>query len=234
MCIYVFTRPNFSSIISYYDIKISNLKPLFTKASPFFSNIMSSSQRCKHSQNHPGPSVCLLTSIKSLVRRPWQPTSSSYRRPSTSRPGTSAGQDRSNALELDWDLQSNPTRQIVERRQSHSSPKSNPGNNSNPRTTTQRSPLAHQRRGRRGQNTVDSMADYLTLAQLENVWQQQDTRRANQAAVTSNDNPRAQRSLPRAGSAADTQAALSVTPPPLPSSRDIHPALRPGPSFRRD
>lgn len=78
------------------------------------------------------------------------------------------------------------------------------------------------------------MADYLTLAQLENVWQQQDTRRANQAAATNYDNPRAQRSLPRADGAADTQAApLPPPPPPLLSSRDIHPALRPGPLFQK-
>lgn len=73
------------------------------------------------------------------------------------------------------------------------------------------------------------MADYLTLEQLENVWQQQDTRRTNQAAAMNNDAPRAQRSLPRAGDAADTQAAL----PPLLSSSDIHPTLRPGPSSQK-
>lgn len=73
------------------------------------------------------------------------------------------------------------------------------------------------------------MADYLTLDQLENVWQQQDTRRADQAAATNDVNSRAQNALPRAGGAADTQAPLPP-PPPL-SSRDIHPALRPGPSF---
>lgn len=68
------------------------------------------------------------------------------------------------------------------------------------------------------------MADYLTLAQLENVWQQQDTCRADQAVATNDINSRAQRSLPRA-----TQVAIPQ-PPPL-SSRDIHPALRPGPLF---
>ena len=191
---------------------------------------MSSSQPYKHSQIQPEPSAGLLTSIKSLVRRPWQPSSSSFRRPSPSRPGTSAGHDRSNALQWDWELQSHPTRQTVERRQTHPSPKSNPSNNNNPRTSNQWSHPARQRRGRRGQNTVDSMADYLTLAQLENVWQQQDTRRADRAAETNNNNPRAQRSLPRADGAADTQAALQ---PPLLSSRDIHPALRPGPLFQK-
>lgn len=74
------------------------------------------------------------------------------------------------------------------------------------------------------------MADYLTLAQLENVWQQQDTRRANWAAETNNDNTRSQRSLPRADGTADTQAALQ---PLLLSSRDIHPALRPEPLFQK-
>lgn len=190
---------------------------------------MSSSQPCKRSQNQPEPSASLLTSIKSLVRRPWQPSSSSSRRPSPSRAGASAGRDRSNALEWDWDLQPNPTRHNVERRQTHPSPESNPGNNNNPRTNNQRSPPAHQRRGRCGQKTVVSMADYLTLEQLENVWQQQDTRRTNQAAAMNNDAPRAQRSLPRAGDAADTQAAL----PPLLSSSDTHPALRPGPSSQK-
>lgn len=169
---------------------------------------MSSSHPCKSFQNQPEPSASLLTSIKSLVRCPWQPSSSSSRRQSPSRPGTSAGHDRSNALEWDWGLQSSPTRQNVERRQTHPSPKSNRGNNNNSRTTNQRSPSAHQRRGRRGQDLVDSMADYLTLAQLESVWQQQDTRSANQAAATNNRIPRAQRSLPRAGAAADTQATL--------------------------
>lgn len=188
---------------------------------------MSSSQPSKRSQNQPEPSARLLTSIKSLVRCPWQPSSSSSRRPSPSRAGASAGHDRSNALEWDWDLQPNPTRQNVERRQTHPSPKSNPGSNNNLRTNNQRSPPAHQRRGRCGQQTVVSMADYLTLEQLENVWQQQDTRRANQAAAMNNDNPRAQRSMPRVGDAADTQAAL----PPL--RRDIHPALRPGPSSQK-
>lgn len=184
---------------------------------------MSSSQPCKRSQNQPEPSACLLTSIKSLVRRPWQPSSSSSRRPSPSRAGASAGHDRSNALEWDRDLQPNPTRQNVERRQIHPSPKSNPGKSNNPRSNNQRSPPAHQCRGRCGPKTVVSMADYLTMEQLENFWQQQDTRRTNQAAAMNNDDPRAQRSLPRAGEAADTHAAL----PPLLSSRDIHPALRP-------
>lgn len=79
------------------------------------------------------------------------------------------------------------------------------------------------------------MADYLTLAQLENVWQQQDRRRANQAAATTtNDvNSRAQRALPPRGAGdvpADTQAGAALQPPPF-LSRDIHPTLRPGPSY---
>ena len=205
------------------------LKPLLTKPSSFFSIVMFSSQPCSRSQNQPEPSACLLTCIKSFVHRPWQPSFSSSRRPSLSRAGDSAGHDRSNALEWDWDLQPNPARQNVERCQTHPSPKSNPGNNKIPPTNHQRSPLAHQRRGRCGQKKIVSMADYLTLEQLENVWQQQDTRRANQAAAMNNENPRAQTSS-RAGDAADTQAAL---PPPL-SSRDIHPAMRPGPPSRRD
>lgn len=185
---------------------------------------MSSSQPCKRSQNQPEPSACLLTSIKSLVRRPWQPSSSSSsRRPSPSRVGASVGHDRSDALESDWRLQLNPTRQNVERGQTHPSPKSSPGNSNYPRNNDQRSPPARQRRGRCGQKTVVSMADYLTLEQLENVWQQQDKRRTNQAAAMNNDDPRAPRSLPRAGDAVDTQAAL----PPLLPGRDIHPALRP-------
>lgn len=190
---------------------------------------MSSSQPCKHSQHHPEPPVRLLTSIKSLVRRPWQPSSSSSRRPSHSRPRTSAGHVRPKSPEGDWDMQSNPTHQTMERRQSHPSPNSNSGNDNISRTTNQQYPPTHRRRGRRGQNEVNSMADYLTLAQLENVWQQQDTRRADQAAITTNDNSRAQRALPRAGSAADKQAAL-LQPPRL-ASHNIHPALRPTPLF---
>lgn len=190
---------------------------------------MFSSQPCKRPQNQPEPSACLLTSIKSFVRRPWQPSSSSSRRPWLSRAGASAGHDRSNTLEWDWDLQPKPTRQNIERSQTHPSPKFNPGNNKVPPTNHQRSPLAHQRRGRCGQKKLVSMADYLTLEQLENVWQQQDTHRANQTAAMNNDNPRAQTSLSRAGDAADTKAAL---PPPL-SSRDIHPALRPGPRSQK-
>ena len=226
VCIYVFTRPNF---LSNHYIKNLHTQTSTYQPSSFFSNIMSSSQPYKHSQIESEPSAGLLTSIKSLVRRPWQPSSSSSCRPSPIRPGTSAGHDRSNALQWDWDLQSNPTRQTVERRQTHPSPKSNPGNN-NPRTSNHSSHPAHQRRGRRGQHIVDSMADYLTLAQLENVWQQQDTRRANWAAETNDDNRRSQRSLPRAEGTADTQAALQ---PPLLSSRDIHPALRPEPLFQK-
>lgn len=184
---------------------------------------MSSSQQCKHCQNPLEPSASLLTSIKSLVRRPWQPSSSSARRPSLSRTRTSAGHNGSTAPEWDWSLLSNLTRQPVKRSQSHPSPNSSPGNNNNSRTIDQQY-STHRRRGRRGQNTettVNSMADYLTLAQLENVWQQQDTRRAD------HESSRVQRALLRAGGAADVQAALP-SPPPL-SSRDIYPALRPRP-----
>lgn len=79
------------------------------------------------------------------------------------------------------------------------------------------------------------MADYLTLAQLENVWQQQDRRRADQAAATTTNsvNSRAQRALPprgAGGAPADTPAAAALQPPPF-FSRDIHPTLRPGPSY---
>lgn len=76
------------------------------------------------------------------------------------------------------------------------------------------------------------MADYLTLAQLENVWQQQDRRRADQAAATTTNgvNSRAQRALPprgAGGAPADTQAAAALQPPPF-LGRDIHPTPRPG------
>lgn len=187
---------------------------------------MASSKQCKNSQNHSEPLAGFLTSIKSLVRRPWQASSSSGRRTSPSRSRTSAGHNRSKSPELDWGLQSNPT---VERRQTHPSPKSN-GNNNHSRTLNQQCLPSQRRRGRHHeQKEVNSMADYLTLAQLENVWQQQDTCRADQAVATNDINSRAQRSLPRATQVAIPQPPL-FPPPPL-SSRDIHPALRPGPLF---
>lgn len=201
-------------------------------------SIMPSSQAHKQPQCQPDSSGKLLTSIKSLVRRPWQPSSSSSRHLSPNdRPQTSCGSHtrRNEPTEWDWDLpMRTPTPQYV-RRESYPPP--SPGNISNQQHN-------NTRRGRQCQNTVISMADYLTLAQLENIWQQQDTRRNNPVPAhptlrppptrTSAEKRAVPRTLQVAASPSSNSTSNTSRVPHLPlSNRDIHPALRPGPFSRK-
>lgn len=195
-----------------------------------------SSQARKQPQCQPDSSGKLLTSIKSLVRRPRQPSSSSSHVSPNDRPRASCGSHtrRNEPTEWDWDLpMRTPAPQYV-RRESYPPP--TPSNISNQQYN-------NPRRGRRCQNTVISMADYLTLEQLENVWQQQDTRRNNPVPALPTFRPpptrtsAEKRALPEILQVAASQSSKStsnttrVPHQPL-SNRGIHPALRPGPFSR--
>lgn len=195
-----------------------------------------SAQAQKQPQYQPDSSGKLLTTIKSLVRRPWQPSSSSRHVSHNDRPRTSCGSHarRNEPIEWDWDLSMRtPTPQYV-RRESYPPP--SPSNISNQQHN-------NPRRGRQCQNTVISMADYLTLAQLENIWQQQDTRRNNPAPAPPTLCPpptrtsAERRALPRtlqvdaSPNRNPTSNATQIPHQPLPN-RHIHPALRPGPFSR--
>ena len=187
-------------------------------------------------QCQPDSSGKLLTSIKSLVRRPWQPSSLSRHSSSDDRPRTSCGSHarRNEPMEWDWDqpMRTPPPQYI--RRESYPLP--SPSNipsqlHNNPR------------RGRRCQNTVISMADYLTMAQLENIWQQQETRTNNPVTTPPTLRPpptktsAEKRALPRilqvatrpSGSSTSNSTHITYQPP---SNRNIQAALRPGPFSR--
>lgn len=194
------------------------------------------SQARKLPQCQPDSSGKLLTSIKSLVRRPWQPSSSSRHSSPDNSPRTTYGKHtrKLGPTESDYDLSMRTTPPPYTRRGSYPSP--NPSNTPN---------LQHSnpRRGRRCQNTVVSMADYLTMAQLENVWQQQDMRRNNHFTTApimcpSPKRPSAeQRALPRTIQGATrsrgcpTSNSTQTPHQPL-SDRDCHTTLRPGPISR--
>lgn len=178
----------------------------------------------------------LLTSIKSLVRRPWQPSSSSRHSSPDNRPRTSYGSHtrKIGPKELDYDLPIRTTPPQYTRRESYPSP--NPSNTPNQQQS-------NPRRGRRCQNTVVSMADYLTMAQLENVWQQQDMPRNNPVTTAPTLRPSptrpsaAQRALPRtiqgATRSSDSPTSNSNQTPHQPlSDRDCPTTLRPGPISR--
>lgn len=192
-----------------------------------------SSQARKLPQCQPDSTGKLLTSIKSLVRRPWQPSSSSRHSSPDNRPRTSYGSHarRNGPTELDCDLPMRTTPPQYTRRESYPSP--NPSNTPNQQHN-------NPRRGRRSQNTVVSMADYLTMAQLENVWQQQDTRRNNPVTAAPTFRPpptrtsAEKRALPRTiqgstrSSGSPTSNSTQTPHQPL-SNRDCHATLRPGP-----
>lgn len=172
----------------------------------------------------------LLTSIKSLVRRPWQPSSSSRHPSPDNRPRTTYGSHtrKLGPIESDYDLSMRTTPPPYTRRESYPSP--NPSNTPN---------LQHSnpRRGRRCQNTVVSMADYLTMAQLENIWQQQDMRRDNPVTTAPTLRPSPtrssaeQRALPRTIQVA-ARSSGSPTSNSTQTDRDCHTTLRPGPVTR--
>lgn len=199
-------------------------------------NTLPSSRSHKHAQRRPDSSGKLLTSIISLVRRPWQPSVSSRLISPIDRPQTSCGSyaRRNEPVEWDWDLpMRTPAPQYI-RRESYPPP--SPSNISIQQHN-------NPRRGRQYQNTVTSMADYLTLAQLENIWQQQDTRRNNLVPALPTLRPpptrtsAEKRALPSILQVAPspcgntTSSATKIRHQTL-SNRDIHPALRPGPYSR--
>lgn len=195
-----------------------------------------SSQARKLPQCQPDSSGKLLTSIKSLVRRPWQPSSSSRHPSPDNRSRTSYGSHAriNGSTELDWDLpMRTPPAQHVRR---DSYPLPSPSNTPNQQHN-------NPRRGRRCQNTVISMADYLTMAQLENIWQQQDMRRDNPVTTPPTLLPSPtmkiaeKRALPKtlrvatrpSTSSTSNSTQILYQPPP---NRNIHAALRAGPFSR--
>lgn len=199
------------------------------------SNAFPSSQA---RQGHRDSSGKLLTSIKSLVRRPWQLSSSSSHSSPDNRPRTSYGSHarRYEPTELDCDLPMRKTPPQYTRRESY--PSLNPSN-----TTSQQD--SNPRRGRRCQNTVVSMADYLTMAQLENIWQQQDTWGDSPLTTAPTLRPpptrtsAEKRALPRTvqgstRSSGSPTSNHSQTPHQSPSKRDCHTTSRPGPFSRND
>lgn len=195
-----------------------------------------SSQARKLPQGQRDSSGKLLTSIKSFVRRPWQPSSSSSHSSPDNRPRTSYGSHarRYEPTELDCDLPMKSPPPQYTRRESY--PSTNPGNTPNQQHS-------NPRRGRRCQNTVVSMADYLTMAQLENIWQQQDTRRDSPVTIAPTLRPpptrtsAEKRALPRTiqgatrSSGSPTSNSTQIPHQPL-SNRDCHTTLRPGPPSR--
>lgn len=214
-----------------YKIFVHSLQPNISSQNTM-SYAFSSSQARKLPPCQPESSSKLLTSIKSLVRRPWQPSSSSRHLSPGNRPQTSCGSHarRNGPTEWDWDLAMRTTPPQYIRRESYPPP--SPSNISNQQHS-------NPRRGRRCQDTVISMADYLTMAQLENIWQQQDTRRNNPVTAPPALRPPPTRTSAEKGalprilqvatrpSDSSTSNSTQLTHRP-PSNRDIHSALRPG------
>lgn len=219
--------------------KISSFTLSATKHTSFQNTVpssMPSFQARKQPQFQSDSSGKLLTSIKSLVRRPRQASSSSSHVLPNDRPRTSCSchARRNEHTEWDWDLpMRTPTPQYV-RRESYPPP--SPSNISNQQYN-------NPRRGRRSQNTVISMADYLTLEQLENVWQQQDMRSNNPVPAVPTLRPpptrtsAEKRALPRILQVAASQSSNSTSvttrvPHQSLSNRGIQPAPGPGPLSR--
>lgn len=178
----------------------------------------------------------LLSSIKSLVRRPWQTSSPSRHSSPDNRPRTSYGSHtrKIGPTELDYDLPIRTTTPQYTRRESYPPPYL---------SNTPNQQQSNPRRGRRCQNPVVSMADYLTMAQLENVWQQQDMPRNNPVTTAPTFRPSPmrpsaeQRALPRTSQGAtrssNSSTSTSIQTPHQPlSDRDCHHTLRPGPISR--
>ena len=130
------------------------------------------------------------TSIKSLVRRPWLPNRS------PSRPGSCK------AKRPEWEI----SQSDADDRQSLPS-----------LSTPLRSRIHPRPRDRRRHVSVTSVADYLTLAQLENFWRQQDSHR--------------EMIIARVPLETIIASTTSLSRGPEASSwSHIHPALRPGPT----
>ena len=278
---------------SCYKTFIYSLRPKFSFQSTMSSTLPASRVR-KQPQAQPDSPGKLITSIKSLVRRRWQPSSSSRHSPPNNWPRNNHGSHarRNEPTEWDWDLPMRTPPPQYARRESYpqpspsntewdwdlsmrthpqqyargeSYPQPGPSNTEWDWDLPMRTPskqfarresypqpspsnISNQqhnypRRGRRFQNTVISMADYLTLAQLENIWQQQDIRRNNPVITPPKLPPPPTRTtaekrvLPRilqvaASPSSNSTSNTTQVPHQLLSNRDIHPALRPGPISR--